>query len=313
MTELALALGIDVGGTKIASGLVDRDGAVQEAQVHLTAGPGEAAIEQLIDIARSYLTQRQVAHIGIVVPGGVDPATQTVISAPNLGWRDLPLAQRLLHKLGRDVHLENDANAAAWAEHRFAAGRGQETTILVTVGTGIGGGLVIRDQLFRGQHGLSGEIGHLPLIANGRPCPCGSSGCWEQYASGTALVAEGRRRDWKPSQFTGAEILTAAEAGDHTAIDIVDTVSGHLAHGLTILAATLDPSRVILGGGLGSDPRFVRRVNASLQQFKPTPQRFPFTARIAVLGVHAGLIGAADLARNPDATMLRPPGEVRSA
>ncbi|MEV0472245.1 ROK family protein [Streptomyces prunicolor] len=291
-----LSLGIDIGGTKIASGLVDAAGAVHEARSQPVEGPAETAFHQVLDLARNYLASHPVQHIGVVLPGGVDPKTRVVASAPNLGWTDMPLARRLGAALNRGVHVENDANAAAWAEHRFGAGRGGDSTVLITIGTGIGGGLVVDDRLLVGRHGLGGQLGHIPLVTGGHPCSCGADGCWEQYASGSALRAEARRRNWRAGPVTGEEVLCAAVQGDQAAIRLVEWVSGHLAHGLTTIAAFLDPGQVVLGGGLGSDQRFVEYVRAALDAFRPSPSRGPVTVAGAELGIHSGVIGAADLA-----------------
>jgi glucokinase len=290
------SLGIDIGGTKIASGLVDSHGTVHDARSQPVAGTGDTAFGQVIDVARTYLALHPVRHVGVVLPGGVEPVTRVVTSAPNLGWADSPLARRLSAELSRDVHVENDANAAAWAEHRFGAGRGGRNTVLITIGTGIGGGLVINDRLLVGRNGLGGQLGHIPLVVGGHPCACGSTGCWEQYASGSALRAEAQRRNWQPGPVTGEEVLGAAGDGDRSAVQIVEWVGSHLAHGLTTIAAFLDPGQVVLGGGLGSDMRFIEYVDRALTAFASTPSRAPVTVRRAELGIHAGVIGAADLA-----------------
>ncbi|MEV0183223.1 ROK family protein [Streptomyces sp. NPDC050625] len=290
------SLGIDIGGTKIASGLVHSDGTVHEVRSRPVTGMGETALQQVLDVARSYLAVHPVAHVGVALPGGVDPKTRVVTTAPNLGWTDMSLAQRLSAALDRQVHVENDANCAAWAEHRFGAGRGRTNTVLITIGTGIGGGLVVSNRLLVGHHGLGAELGHIPLVIGGHPCKCGASGCWEQYASGSALRAEARRRNWRPGPVTGEEVLRAAADGDPAAVHIVEWVSGHLAHGLTTMAAFLDPGEVVLGGGLGSDKRFVEYVDTALAAFHPSSSRGHVTVRPAELGIHSGVIGAADLA-----------------
>jgi glucokinase len=310
VAEGGLCLGIDVGGTKIAAGLVAASGELVHASTQPVAGRGETAVEQIAEVIAKYAAVHPIDRIGVGVPGGVDPVTRAVRSAPNLGWAGLPLSHLLGMRFGTPVYVENDANAAAWAEHRFGAGRGGDTTVLVTVGTGIGGGLVINGELIRGEQGLGGELGHLPLLVGGRGCVCGARGCWEQYASGSALTADAIRRRWRTPPFAGEEILAAAEAGDQTASDVTDTVAAHLAHGLTILGAALDPSCFILGGGLGTDGRFIRRVNEALGHFRAAQARTRIAAKAAQLGASAGLIGAADLARGhaqrPDAASEPP-------
>lgn len=301
------ALGIDVGGTKIASGLVDVDGSVVHRRVERVRGPGLQAIDQVAAIARSYLARYPVAEIGVALPGGVDPATREVVAAPNLRWARLALAEHLAPELGREVRLENDANAAAWAEHRFGAGRGADSIVLVTIGTGIGGGLVVDGRLHVGHRGLGAELGHIPLIPAGLACVCGGRGCWEQYASGSALVADALRRGWRPPPFAGEDVLAAAEDGDPIAAAAVAALTDHLAHGLAVLGACVDPAQVVLGGGLGSDARIAARVEAALERFGRSSSRAPVAVVRARLGVDAGLIGVADLARRPGCTATPDP------
>ncbi|WP_345412232.1 ROK family protein [Pseudonocardia xishanensis] len=289
-------LGIDVGGTKIASGLVDPAGRTEQLHRVRVEGRGEQALAQVVAVARGYLERHPVAAVGVAVPGGVDPVSRTVVAAPNLGWTGLDLAGLLRAELGCAVTVENDGNAAAWAEHRFGAGAGSATTVLVTVGTGLGCGLVLGGRLHTGDRGLGGELGHLLLVPDGRACVCGSRGCWEQYASGSALAAEARDRGWSAAPFTAEDVLDAA-AADPVAAEVVDRVASRLAHGLTVLGACFDAGRILLGGGLGTDPRFLGRVRAGLERIAPpSAVRTPVVVEAAALGVAAGVIGAADLA-----------------
>ncbi|MFC4948691.1 ROK family protein [Pseudonocardia sp. GCM10023141] len=290
-------LGIDVGGTKIASGLVDAAGGLVEFRREALAGPGERAVTQVVAIARTYLRHHRAATVGVALPGGIDPATRAVVAAPNLGWTHLALVERLRAELGREVVVENDGNAAAWAEHRFGAGAGSASTVLVAVGTGIGGGLVLDRRLHVGDRGFGGELGHLLLVPGGRQCVCGASGCWEQYASGSALVAEASDRGWRRDPFNGEDVLAAAGDGDPVALDVVEKLCGHLAHGLTVLGACFDIAGIVLGGGLGTDPRCVAGVQRALDRVAPSTSRMPVKVAAAWLGAAAGVIGAADLAR----------------
>ncbi|WP_053731422.1 ROK family protein [Nocardia sp. NRRL S-836] len=290
-----LALGIDVGGTRIAFGLVGPDGSTRAVEVHALIGRGDAVVDQLVAVARTRLALHDVTHVGVAVPGPVDATAGLVLSALTLGWRELPLADRLRTALGRDVLLSNDGHAAAWAEHRFGAGRGRDT-VLVSVGTGIGGGAVLAGRVVEGHRALGGGWGHLPLVAGGRACTCGAAGCWEQYASGTALITEARR-SWNARTTCGEQVLAAAENGDRRAAEVVTTVSGHLAHGLTILGACLGPHEIVLGGELGCDPRLARHVRHALADRGTHPTRTAVTTTPAELGTRAGLVGAADLAR----------------
>ncbi|PRY44991.1 ROK family protein [Umezawaea tangerina] len=292
------ALGLDVGGTKIAAGLVGLDGSAAEVTTTPTAGSGQAVVDQITGIIDEYRTAHPVTSVGLVVPGGVDPRTGVVAAASNLGWRDLDLLGALRPRLPPSValHVDNDASAAAWAEHRFG-GHGQgDSLVLVTVGTGIGGGVVVDGRVVRGVSGAGGEVGHLPLHPGGRACECGSSGCWEQYASGRALHRAAQVAGWY-TETAGRDVLRAASAGDVVAAAAVAEVATHLVHGIVVLTAVLDSALVLLGGGLGSDPLFQPFVHAAASAATVTPPRRRIPIRPASLGVLAGVIGAADLSR----------------
>ena len=156
--------------------------------------------------------------------------------------------------------------------------------------------MFVRVEVVRGWSGAAGEVGHLPLVLDGRSCECGSQGCWEKYASGSALILTAAQAGWQ-SSTAGPDILAAAEAGDARATGVVRSVAAHLVHGIRILSAAIDPGLVILGGGLGSDVRFVRFVNEAEQHQPVTPPRSHAPIRAATLGPYAGVIGAGDLAR----------------
>ncbi|MFS8104732.1 ROK family protein [Lentzea alba] len=288
------ALCLEVGGTKIACGVVDSDGSAADVGSHTVTGRGGAAVTKIITLVRALQARHAVSHVGVAVPGPADQVRGVVLCALDLGWQALPLGGLLHTTLGQDVRLSNDGHAAAWAEHRFGAGRVRDLAVLVTIGTGVGGGTVVGDRPTKGHRGLGGEWGHLPLMPGGRRCECGATGCWERYANGSAFVAEARRCGWNSSE----DVLAAAEAGDHRATQVVATVDGHLAHGLTILGACLAPEEIIVGGGLSCDPRFVGHVRRALAGFGTHPTRAEVTIRPAGLGARAGLLGAADLARS---------------
>ena len=287
------ALGIDIGGTKIACGLVHPDGTVDEVATVPTAGTGQAVVDQVAALVEDYRTRHAPTAVGLVVPGGVDPRTGIVSAAANLDWTDLDLAAALRLPPSITVHVDNDADAAAWAEHRFGGHPCGDSLVLITVGTGIGGGIVVDDRVVRGATGAGGEIGHLPLVPAGRPCECGSRGCWEQYASGRALHRAAQAAGWP----TGHAALREALHGTTSATEVVTEITTHLVHGITILTAVLDPARVLLGGGLGTDPAFLHFVHTAAAATKPTKPRATVPIRPATLGALAGVIGAADLAR----------------
>ena len=184
------AIGIDIGGTKIAGGLVAEDGSIVRQERRPTpAGDGEAIIHAVVEIVESLRTDGEVAGVGVAAPGFIDAAQSTVYYTPNIPWRSEPLRADLSAQLpGLDITIDNDANAAGWAEYRFGAGRGRRDMTLLTVGTGVGGAIVTEGRLFRGGFGAGAEIGHMRVVPGGLPCGCGQRGCIEQYGSGRALL-----------------------------------------------------------------------------------------------------------------------------
>jgi glucokinase len=218
------------------------------------------------------------------------------VTAPNLRWRAVDVGALIVTRVRSDipVRVDNDANAAAWAEFRFGEHQRDDSFVMITVGTGIGGGLVMNGQLLLGATGAAGEIGHMPHELGGLSCPCGSCGCWERYASGSTLHRLAAAAGWD-DRTAGRDVLAATDS-DPTARQLVGEVAGHLARGISLLSAALNPTKVVLGGGLGSDPRFVSIVNDALTIIGTTPPRLRPTVVPATLGSLAGAIGAADLA-----------------
>ncbi|MDP9436048.1 MAG: ROK family protein, partial [Actinomycetota bacterium] len=195
MRHPLLVVGVDIGGTKVAAGVVTAEGSVLEAvraeTPHRSSAP--SVVEDTIDrVVRDLAARHRVQAVGIGAAGFVDVTRSTVLFAPHLSWRREPLRERMAARLGLPVVVENDANAAAWAEHRFGAGRGEDHLVCITLGTGIGGAVVVEGSLLRGRHGMAGEFGHMQVVPGGHRCECGNRGCWEQYASGNALVRDGR-------------------------------------------------------------------------------------------------------------------------
>ena len=192
---MGLAIGVDIGGTKVAAGVVDADGRILARLRRDTPAQDPGRTEDVIaECIRELAADHEVEAVGLGAAGFVDAARSTVLFAPNLAWRNEPLRAAVEQRTGLPVVVENDANAAAWGETRFGAGHGQPFTVTLTVGTGLGGGVVLGGQLIRGAFGAAAEVGHMILVPDGRPCGCGLRGCWEQYASGRALVTEARER-----------------------------------------------------------------------------------------------------------------------
>ncbi|HZI95890.1 MAG TPA: ROK family protein, partial [Actinomycetales bacterium] len=186
-------IGVDIGGTKIAAGVVDDDGTLLAKVRRETPATDVEAIEVAVaDAVRELCEGRDVAAVGVAAAGYVDATRSVVLFAPNLAWRDEPLRADLEDRTGLPVLVENDANAAAWGEFRYGAAREVDDMVLLTVGTGLGGGIVLHGNLLRGAYGVAAELGHVRVVPDGIRCPCGQRGCWEQYASGSALVREAR-------------------------------------------------------------------------------------------------------------------------
>jgi glucokinase len=262
---------------------------------------------------RQLLSEHEVAAIGVGAAGFVDAARRTVLFAPNLAWRDTPLRDEIAARIQLPVFVENDANAAAWGEYRYGAGERHPHVVVLTIGTGIGAGLILDGDLYRGAFGIAGEPGHVRVVPGGRQCGCGNLGCWEQYCSGSALVraaqeiATERPDDGKRlleladsvDAIDGPAVTRAAQEGDPAAIDCFAEVGRWLGQGIADLAAVLDPGRFVIGGGVSDAGELLlapaRETYASaLTGRGHRPMADVVSAR---LGAEAGLIGAADLAR----------------
>jgi glucokinase len=310
-----LACGVDVGGTKIAAGVVDVDGSVlAELRVESPAHDASALEEAIAGLVRELASRHALTCVGIGAAGYVDRDRARILSAPNLVWRDLDLKASIEKRIDLPIVVENDANAAAWGEFTFGAGADVDDFLLVTVGTGVGGGIVLDGRLHRGAHGVAAEIGHLRVVPGGIRCGCGNRGCLESYGSGTALVREARaaaegsfplavdlldRAGGVVSAIDGPLITEAARAGDQFAIEAFVDLGTWLGEGIASLSAVLDPAMVAIGGGVSEAGELLL-----------DPLRAAFTAQLtgrghggvaeirrADLGNKAGLIGAADLAR----------------
>ena len=249
--------------------------------------------------------------VGVAAAGFVDAAGQRVMFAPHLPWQGEDVRVRLQDGIGAPVVLDNDANAAAWAEWRYGAAQEIDSAIIVTMGTGIGGAIVIGGRLWRGRNGMAGEFGHMQVVPNGHLCECGGRGCWEQYSSGNALVRVARRRigvepsvledlcAGVPEAITGPMVTEAAEEGDLVARAAFAEVGDWLGVGLANLVAAFDPDRIVIGGGVSAagdrllEPArraMVRSLVGSGHRDVPNVVRADF-------GPEAGMVGAADLAR----------------
>jgi glucokinase len=311
-----LTIGIDVGGTKVLAGVVDSDGRVLARERRETPGRSVAAVENtIVDLVTLLRESFDIAAVGVGAAGFVDATRSTVLFSPHLAWRQEPIREAVMGRTRLPVVVDNDANAAALAESRFGAGVGHRMLLCVTLGTGIGGAMVIDGRVFRGAHGLAGEFGHIQMVADGYRCECGNRGCWEQYASGNALVRDARElvaaaspmahtlRDLvqgNPEELSGPLITQAARDGDPLARELLADAGEWLGVGLAGMAAAFDPSALIVGGGVSEAGELL---------LQPTRQAFARTLTgrglrpeppilAAALGPEAGFIGAAYMARS---------------
>jgi glucokinase len=308
------AIGIDIGGTKIAGALVSESGEIiAEDRAATPAGDKDAIIEIVVDMIQKLRVGHEVAAAGVAAPGFIDADQSTVYYAPNISFRNEPVRDRLLAKLDIDITIDNDANAAGWAEFRFGAGRGVQDMTMLTIGTGVGGAIVTHGRLFRGGFGAGAEIGHLRVVPDGLPCGCGQRGCIEQYASGRALLriansiadaggvgknlADARTNNG--GELTGTIVGRLIEERDAGALIALQELGKWIGQACASLSAVLDPQLFVIGGGVAAagdlllDPvREAYLQHLPARGYHPEPQ-----FAIAELVNNAGVVGAADLAR----------------
>lgn len=315
---MSLTIGVDIGGTKIAAGVVTEAGEVlaSDRTRSPATDPAEIVrtIGELVRELRSRVPGQEVEAVGASAAGFVDKSRSTLVFAPNLAWRDEPLKDHLQKELGLPVVVENDANAAAWGEFRFGAGEDVDSLLMLTIGTGVGGGIVLDGELVRGGFGMGAEVGHLAMVPDGVQCGCGNLGCLESYASGSALVRVTRelaaarpenaaalvqRAGGDPGRIDGRMVTELAQQGDTFSVERLADLGGWIGRGIASLTAVLDPEVVVVGGGVAEagdlllDPvrdSFAEHVTA--RGHRPMLQ-----VRRAALS-QAGLVGVADLAHH---------------
>ena len=306
------ALGLDVGGTKVAGLVLDAGGTVVGRGERPTpAEDAEETITVVTELGRELLAEHGPAvGAGAGVAGMVDFSAGMFRFGPNLPWREVPLAARLAEALDLPVLVDNDANTAAWGEFRHGAGRGHPEMLMVTVGTGIGGGIVSGGRMLRGAHGFAAEIGHVIVEPGGPECGCGNLGCWEQVASGSALGRIGRehaaeRPDGRvaqlaggPGNVSGRHVAEAAKEGDPEAVAILAEVGRRLGEGMAGLANILDPDVIVVGGGVADiGDLLLEPARRAFTDTLEAPEHRPEVPILAAaLGNDAGAIGAAAMA-----------------
>ncbi len=291
MTVLAL----DIGGTAIKSALFC-GGEMAEFRECASDGKegGEAVLRRALAVAQGYAGY---SCIGVSTAGQVDPFAGVITYAnQNIpGYTGMPLAERLLEKTGVPVYCENDVYCAAMGESAHGAARGQLNFLMLTYGTGIGGAVVQGGAIYRGAHGLAGELGHMVTHAKGRLCACGGQGCYEQYASTAALVRLAKEKN--PALTSGRILFEAAQQGDKAAAEVLESWMDEVEAGLAALLHLFDPGCIVLGGGIMNEKPIVKRLQSHLpRRLMPPYRQIPLVG--AELGNKAGLYGAAAMAAN---------------
>jgi glucokinase len=309
------AIGIDIGGTKIAGALVSEAGEILRLEKRSTpAGDPVAIVDLVVALIQELRDGEDITAAGVAAAGFIDNTQSIVYYAPNINWRSEPFRQHLSDLLpGLDITIDNDANAAGWAEYRFGAGRGATDMTMLTIGTGVGGAVIADGKLFRGGFGAAGEIGHLRVVPNGLPCGCGARGCIEQYGSGRALLRMANEmadaggigqnladaRAANDGVLVGDAVAALIEDHDPGALAAVRELGGWLGQACASIGAVLDPQLFVFGGGVAVAGELLLEpiregylANLPARGFHPEPA---FTT--AELVNDAGVVGAADLAR----------------
>jgi glucokinase len=317
MTSSALTIGVDIGGTKVLGGVVNATGKI--LTTHRKDTPkqgGEALTQTIVDVVLELKKEYDAQAVGISAAGFVSSDRKTMLATPNIsGWNGVNLEFEISSRVQLPVVIENDANAAAWGEARYGAGRGENQMMMLTIGTGIGGGIVVDGSLHRGAYGVAAEFGHLRVVPEGHLCGCGARGCFEQYASGNALMRHVReaiaaspdashnlleRGNGTIEGLTGRHITDAAREGDMVALAAFNTTGQWLGAGIASLSVLLDPACVVIGGGvIDAGEILLSPTRAAVERYMPFQGKHPSPRIVAAeLGNDAGVVGAADLARN---------------
>lgn len=302
-----MGIGIDLGGTAIKGGIVDQLGVIQEERMLRTQSQlGYAQVLDDLVLLIKELQQLSPAEtaVGIGIPGILSGDGITVVSCPNLNWQNRALKQDLERLLTLEVLLVNDATAACIAEAAFGSTRGRSSSVMLTLGTGVGGGVIINDRVISGAHGVASEIGHMIMAENFYNCNCGKNGCLETFASATALIrycrkqlAEGVESDLKAAEnFDARRIFEAAKAGDSLALAAVNRLARYLSWAIANISDLIDPEIFTIGGGLSGAGEFLlERVKAETKSRLTYPATAMPEIVLATFRNEAGMIGAANL------------------
>ena len=311
-------IGIDLGGTNIAVGVVSEAGSIlsETSAKTLAERPYQEVIRDMAAcvmkaVTKAGMTEADIASIGIGIPGVAQGDSGVVFNCTNLGWINVPLRTEMQKYINKPVFIDNDANVAALAESYFGISAGYKSSVMITLGTGVGGGIVINGRPWAGAHGRGGEIGHMTLVPDGAPCTCGNNGCVERYCSATAIIRMAKQEcysfpDTAILKKAGGDInrvnaklvLDAAKEGDASALRVFNSFVKYLALTINDITAFFDPDIIVLGGGVSYAGDFLLNNVAALlpryQMFKALP--IPKLA-LAKLGNEAGIVGAAMLGK----------------
>ena len=307
------AVGVDVGGTKIAAGVVSPEGRLLKEVRRPTANDRERLLEDIAGAISEVSEGHEVGGVCLAVPGYILARENKVLSAANLeAIEGVPLKEELGDRTGLTVTVENDANAAAWGEFRFGAGKDVDHLLLVTLGTGVGGGVVSHGVLLRGARGVGGELGHITVQATGPRCGCGNHGCLEALASGTAIrrrsrEVAGERPDSALGRLAaertllGEDVLDLARKGDEASLRVLRESGTWLGIGLAAFVNVFDPEVIAVGGGVsGAGDLILEPARREVRLRSSSPSRDLVEIRKATLGPKSGVLGAAALARGED-------------
>lgn len=309
-------IGIDLGGTNIAAGVVDDSGKIikQLSVPTLATRPAEEIIKDMAAVSKEVVAQagldmKDIKSIGIGSPGSVDNANGEIVYANNLPFSHTKMREELQKYIDLPVNLENDANAAAYGEY-IAMGHGVDSFIAITLGTGVGGGIILNQKIYRGFNGAGAELGHFTLVHNGNPCTCGKPGCWEAYASVTALINQTRaamekhpdsimhKMAQEEGKVSGRTAFTSAKNGDSAAQAVVDEYIAYVADGVTSIINIFQPDMLVIGGGISKEGDYLLKPLVEITEKFNYNKELPKTdIRIATLFNDAGIIGAALAAR----------------
>lgn len=308
-----LTIGIDIGGTKISVGVVDSSGnLIDSSRCSTPTEGGKELISSVINLIKEFNKKYEIKGIGISIAALISSDYGTIVGAPNIAnLSKLNFVNEIKEEFELPIIIENDANAAMWAEFKFGNAKGLNPVMFFIIGTGVGGGLVIDGKLFKGANGIGAEFGHMCVVPNGLLCGCGSKGCIEQYASGGALIRYANEAllanpdkseevlSFGEGKLSGTALTKAAKAGNELALAAFSKQADWLGLACASYSLIIDPQAIIIGGGVvDAGELFLAPVRAAMRKYMPFAEsHVPPKIIAAKFGNDAGLIGAADLVR----------------